>query len=134
MRDEGFRILLSSPIPHPGSFVRSSRKQLEKSRPAVRRTDRRTHRLGASAVAGEESMHEVHLRAAISRRRKRDLHLARFRQVRLVSPFMRDLSRHDEAARRIPDENLAPVAFRSVFLFGVAATPGALLDQHSAHR
>ena len=67
-------------------------------------------------------------------RREADLDLARLRQIGLIPPLLRDLPRDHESVRRIPLEDLAPVAFGAVLLPRVAAAADLAFDDAARHR
>src|SRR2546428_8339890 len=104
-------------------LLRRCFEELQRHGPAARTLDRRAHRLHAGAVATEVAMLEVDARRSVGLRREAHLDFARFREFGLVLPRRRDLPRHDEASRRLPHQNAAPVAFRVVDLFAVAPPP-----------
>lgn len=79
-------------------------------------------------MAFEVAMLEVNPGGAIPLRSEPHFNLTRFREIGLVLPRGSDLPCHDEALRRLPDEDPSPVAFGPIGLLGVAAAIGMSLD------
>src|SRR5262245_4725549 len=96
-------------------------KELQQPAPSVRRIDGRSHPRRATTVPLEMTMFEIHASAALGSRCESNLYFARLRQIRLVSPFRRNLPREDDTARWVPHQDASPVGLRAVFLFGVTA-------------
>lgn len=112
------------------SLLHAPGEETEQPDPAVARVYGRPHGLGSGAVAVEMPVLEVDARRAARLGRETDFDLARFREVRLVALEVRDLPCDDEAARRLPDEDPAPVALRSVGLLAVTSPAGGALDDY----
>ena len=87
-------------------------EEIQQAGPAAGSADRRTHRISTRTHPFEVAMLQFDPGGTVGLRREGDFDFARFGEVGLVAPLMRDLPRDDEAVRRIPFQDLAPVAVR----------------------
>src|SRR5215469_10883694 len=92
-----------------------------------------SHDRAAGAVALKVPMFQIDSGRAALHGRKAHLNFAGFLDVGFVSPLVRDLPGHHEAARRLPYQNLAPVAVGSVDLFAIAAPAGPAFNDCLLH-
>src|SRR5262245_2257172 len=79
-------------------------------------------------------MLEIHPSGLVADRREANLDFARLREVRLITPLMRDLPSKNDAPWRIPREHGTPRTFGSVGLLCVAASTRPALDDRLLHR
>src|SRR5262249_31726576 len=108
--------------------------ELQDGGPAIGCVHRGAHSIRACAMAFEVPVLKIHSRRAARHRGETDFHFARLSQVGLVAPSVCDLPCQHKAARRLPDQDLAPVALCAIDLLALTPPAGAAFDNALLHR
>src|SRR5262249_34555488 len=108
-------------------------KELQKIVPPAGAVHGSSHRRAAGSMTFKVPVFEIDSSRAVLQGSKAHLNFAGFLDVGLVAPLVRDLPGHHEAARRLPFQDLTPVAIGAVDLLAVAAPAGPAFNDRFLH-